>query len=183
MRTFHIALLSAFVLFAAASPAPAQADREAEAWTSVKDSADVADVSGFLQAFPDGDFASEARLKYSLLAHDKLPPVVQQLDLRYPSTARGVAIRARRFVILDVIVKPDGKAQSAAYTRRSGVDVMDVAARAAALKATYLPAVENGVAVQEHLRLTLEFNQVCSAAANGVNECSDFNNARGLGRP
>jgi len=147
------------------------------------DSDNVEDFRAFLKAFPKGEFANEARRKYSLLAHDKLPPRVQQLELHYPMTARGDAFRARRWVILDVIVKPDGKAENATFIRRSGVDVMDDAARAAARRATYLPALDNGVAVQEHMRLTVEFNQVCSPAAAGVNDCFDFNNAHGLGRP
>jgi hypothetical protein len=75
MRTLGIALLSAFILIALiASPAPAQADREAASWTSIIDSDNVEDFRGFLKAFPKGEFANEARRKYSLLAHDKLPP-------------------------------------------------------------------------------------------------------------
>jgi len=143
----------------------------------------VEDFRGFLEAFPKGEFANEARRKYSLLAHDKLLPSVQQLELRYPMTARGDAFRARRSVILDVIVTPDGKAENVTYTKRSGVDVMDDAARAAARRAAYLPAVDNGGPVLEHMRLTIVFGQVCSPAAMGVNDCFDFNNAHGLDRP
>jgi TonB family protein len=82
-----------------------------------------------------------------------------------------------------VIVNPDGKAENVTYTRRSGVDVMDYAATGAAQRATYLPAVDNGVPMQEHMRLRVVFNQVCSPAASGLYECFNFNNARGLGRP
>jgi TonB family protein len=147
------------------------------------DSANIEDFRDFLKAFPNGGFANAARRKYSLLAHDKLPPRVQQIELRYPTTARGDAFRARRFVILDVIVNSDGKAENVTYTRRSGVDAMDYAATSAARKATYLPAVDNGIPVQEHMSLRLEFHQVCSAAAASGAECFNFNNARGLGRP
>ena len=184
MRRLRIALLSAVILVPfLASPAASQADLEAQSWASIMGSDNIEDVRNFLQAFPKGEFANEARRKYSVLTHDKLPPSVRLLELRYPATARGVAFRARRYVILDVIVNPEGKTQKVTYTRKRGVDAMDYAANGAARRATYLPAMDNGVAVQEHMSLTVEFHQECSRAALGVIECMNFNNARGLGRP
>ncbi len=115
------------------------------------DAANADDVRAFLVRFPNGEFANEARRKYSLLAHDKLPPRVQHVELHYPLNARGLTFRALRSVILDAVVSPGGKADNITFTRRRGVDAMDEAAISAARKATYLPAVDNGTAVQQHL--------------------------------
>ena len=65
MRTLEFAPLSAVVLFAfVASPAPAQGDREAASWTSIMNSHDPEDFRDFLQAFPRGEFANDARERY-----------------------------------------------------------------------------------------------------------------------
>jgi len=187
MRTIRLGIgvvIGAIVsIYALPLVAAGQPDDETLAWAAIMDSQSATEIRTFMGAFPNGKFTKDARLKYSLLAQTSLPPQVQELHLVYPNTARGDAFRSRRVVILDVLVGPDGKAETVTYTRHSGVDVMDYAANGAAKRATYLPAVENGVAVKAHLSLPVEFGQVCSAAASGVSECFDFNNARGLGRP
>lgn len=154
--------------------ASAQNPGEAAAWQSVGSSASAAQLLAFLDTYPTGQFAPEARQKYSLLANVTLPPRVQRIDVRFPQEARdiGRSLGPIRVAKLDILVQPDGRATDVTLATSSGFDPYDEAAVAAARMATYLPAVDHGMAVASPLAYDVSFGFLCNRAAGDIT-CDD----------
>jgi TonB family protein len=145
----------------------AQNAGEAAAWESLKASGSAQQLQAFLDSYPTGQFAPEARQKYSLAANMMLAPKVQHIDVRFPEEARdlGRSLGPIRVAKLNVLVQPDGKAQNVTVAESSGFDAYDQAAVAAARSATYLPAVDHGMAVASPLNYDVSFGFLCNRAA------------------
>jgi len=128
----------------------------------------------FLDTYPAGQFAPEARQKYSLAANMTLPPHVQRIDVRFPIEARdiGRSLGPIRVAKLNILVQPDGRASGVTLAMSSGFDPYDQAAVAAARMATYLPAVDHGMAVASPLNYDVSFGFLCNRAAGDVT-CDD----------
>ena len=127
----------------------------------------------FARYFPKGKYIGEARKKYVELTQGMQPPKDVYFEVNFPRDASALAFSVgSRFVVLDVVVQPDGTAGAIKITRRSGFDPMDRAAVGAARRAVYLPAVENGVAVTAHMPLTINFKILCPGEFSLVS-CKD----------
>ena len=154
--------------------AVAQGAGEASAWESIRSSASAAQLMAFLDTYPTGQFAPEARQKYSVAANMTLPPQVQRIDVRFPEEARdiGRSLGPIRVAKLNILVQPDGRASDVTLATSSGFDPYDQAAVAAARMATYLPAVDHGLAVASPLNYDVSFGFLCNRAAGDVT-CDD----------
>ena len=154
--------------------AVAQGAGEASAWESIRSSGSAAQLMAFLDTYPTGQFAPEARQKYSVAANMTLPPQVQRIDVRFPQEARDVGrtLGPIRVAKLNILVQPDGRASDVTLAMSSGFDPYDQAAVAAARMATYLPAVDHGMAVSSPLNYDVSFGFLCNRAAGDVT-CDD----------
>jgi TonB family protein len=154
--------------------AAAQSAGEASAWESIRSSGSAAQLMAFLDTYPTGQFAPEARQKYSLAANMTLPPQVQRIEVRFPIEARdiGRSLGPIRVAKLNILVQPDGRASDVTLAMSSGFDPYDQSAVAAARMATYLPAVDHGMAVASPLSYDVSFGFLCNRAAGDVT-CDD----------
>jgi TonB family protein len=161
----------AFAVFSGA--VLAQEDEEAAAWQSISASGSAEQLRAFLDEFPAGEFAAEARQKYSVMTGGMLPPEVKDIEIRFPLDARrvGRTLGPMRVVTLDIVVQPDGKAREVELSTSSGFDRYDSAARQAAREATYLPGLERGMAVESHLEYEISFGLLCNRAAGTRPDC------------
>jgi TonB family protein len=164
MRSTLLAIAAMGLLHVSAA---AQDAGEVAAWEPLKASGSAQQLQAFLDAYPTGQFAPEARQKYSLTANMMLAPKVQHVDVRFPQEARdlGRSLGPIRVAKLSVLVQPDGKAQAVTLAESSGFDAYDEAAVAAARSATYLPGVDNGMAVESRLDYDVSFGFLCNRAA------------------
>ena len=154
--------------------AVAQGAGEASAWESIRSSGSAAQLMAFLDTYPTGQFAPEARQKYSFAANTTLPPQVQRIEVRFPEEARdiGLSLGPIRVAKLNILVQPDGRAMDVMLAMSSGFDPYDQAAVAAARMATYLPAMDHGMAVASPLNYDVSFGFLCNRAAGDVT-CDD----------
>ena len=151
-------------------PASAQNAGEAAAWEPLRSSGSAQQLQAFLDTYPTGQFAPEARQKYSLAANMMLAPQVQSIDVRFPTEIRriGRSVGPMRVVKLNILVQPDGKASDVKMVSSSGFDPYDGAAVEAARKATYLPAVDHGMAVELRFDYDVSFGLLCNRAAGNT---------------
>ena len=154
-------------------PALAQSSNEAGAWLQIKDSPSADQLKAFLNSFPKGAFASEARQKLSLVADEVLPAEVRDISIRFPAEARrlGHSIGPMRVVTLAIQVRADGTASGVDIAKSSGFDLYDKAAVAAARSATYLPSIDHGAPVASRLDYDVSFGLVCNRAAGSPPDC------------
>ena len=154
--------------------ASAQNPGEAAAWESIGSSGSATQLMAFLDTYPAGQYAPEARQKYSLLANMMLPPRVQRIEVRFPEEARdlGRSLGPIRVAKLNVLVQPDGRASEVTVATSSGFGPYDEAAVGAARMATYLPAVDHGMAVASPLDYDVSFGFLFNRAAGDVT-CDD----------
>lgn len=154
--------------------AAAQSAGEASAWESAKSSGSASQLMAFLNAYPTGQFAPEARQQYSLTADMMLAPQIQHIDVRFPVEARdiGLSLGPRRVAKLNIVVQQDGKASDVTLAETSGFDPYDGAAIEAARNATYLPAINRGMAVEGRFAYDVSFGFLCNRAAGDVT-CDD----------
>ena len=150
--------------------AVAQNAGEAAAWESIKSSGSAAQLMAFLDSYPAGRFAPEARQKYSLAANTMLAPQVQAIDPRIPLEARRVArtLGALRVVKLNILVQRDGKARDVQLVATSGYDLYDREAMRAAQSATYLPGLDRGMAVESRMDYEVSSGLLCNRAAGNT---------------
>jgi TonB family protein len=150
--------------------AVAQNTSEAAAWEPIRSSASAAQLMAFLESYPSGQFAPEARQKYSQAANSTLTPQVQSIELRIPLEARrvGRTLGPLRVVKLNILVQPDGKARDVELIRTSGYDPYDKEAMSAAQSATYLPGLDRGMAVESRMDYDVSFGLLCNRAAGNV---------------
>jgi TonB family protein len=173
-RASVVRVLAVLFLSLSSWPVAAQPGSEAVAWSAIADSQSAADFKDFVEAFPKGNFAKDARLKYSLLAQTTVPPRTVQIQVNYPKDAAALPFSVgAREVVLDVVVEADGKASQIKIARRSGFDPMDQAAVGAARRASYLPGVENGVAVRASMTLRINFGGVRCPGEYSLVSCKD----------
>ena len=154
--------------------ASAQNPGEAAAWETIGSSGSPAQLRAFLETYPTGQFAPEARQKYSLAANMMLAPKVQRIDVQFPQEAEGLGLSlgAVRVAKLNILVQPDGRASDVTLAETSGYDPYDGAAIEAARKAAYLPAMDHGMAVESRFAYDVSFGFLCNPAAGGIN-CDD----------
>jgi TonB family protein len=171
LRSTVLAIGSLCLLHASAY---AQNPGEAAAWESIGSSGSATQLMAFLETYPTGQFAPEARQKFSLAANMMLAPQVQRIDVRFPEEARdlGRSLGPIRVAKLNILVQPDGRASDVTLATSSGFDAYDQAAVAAARMATYLPAVDHGMAVASSLDYDVSFGFLCNRAAGDVT-CDD----------
>jgi TonB family protein len=95
---------------------------------------------------------------------------VQHIDVRFPAEIRriGRSVGPMRVAKLEILVQTDGKAGDVKLVTSSGFDPYDRAAVEAARIATYLPARENGVAVESRLNYDVSFGLLCNRAAGNA---------------
>ena len=164
------------IAIAALTPlaAASQSAGEASAWESVKVSPTADQLKAFLDSYPDGAFAAQARQKYTLEAKTTLEPKMQDFEIVFPNQARrvGRSLGATRTVKLDILVGANGKAADVDIADSSGFDVYDQTAVAAARDATYLPAVRNGMPVEARMAYEVSFGLLCNRAA-GNSTCDN----------
>jgi TonB family protein len=155
-------------------PAAAQNPGEAAAWASIKMPGSADQLKAFLDKFPNGQFAPEARQKYSIVANMMLAPEVQHMSVQFPEDARRSAadIGPLRVVKLNILVQQDGKASDVKVAQTSGFDPFDQAAIEAAKDATYLPAMNHGMPVESQMAYDVSFGFLCNRAAGDVT-CDD----------
>ena len=150
--------------------AVAQDVGEAAAWESIRSSGSAAQLKAFLDSYPTGQFAPEARQKYSLAANMMLTPEVRTIDLRIPLDARrvGRTLGPLRAVKLNILVQQDGKARDVKLVKGSGYDGYDREAMRAARSATYLPGLNHGMAVEARMDYEISFGLLCNRAAGNT---------------
>jgi TonB family protein len=167
---WHWTVLALAALCVLPISAVAQSAGEAAAWESIKASGSAAQLKSFLDAYPTGQFAPEAREKYSLAANLMLTPQVQTIDLRIPLEARrvGRTLGPLRVVKLSILVQPDGKARDVGLVKTSGYDPYDREAMRAAQSATYLPGLDHGKAVESRMDYDISFGLMCNRAAGNA---------------
>lgn len=151
----------------------AQDGDEAAVWQSISASGSAEQLKAFLDEYPAGQFAPEARQKYSLMTSGMLPPEVKDIEIRFPLDARrvGRTLGPMRVVKLDIVVQPDGKARDVEVSNSSGYDRYDSAARQAAREATYLPGLDRGMPVESRLEYDVSFGLLCNRAAGTRPDC------------
>ena len=95
---------------------------------------------------------------------------VQRIDVRFPAEIRriGRSVGPLRVAKLEILVQTDGKAGDVRLAASSGFDPYDRAAVEAARLATYLPAMENGRAVESRLNYDVSFGLLCNRAAGNA---------------
>jgi TonB family protein len=150
--------------------AAAQERSEAAAWASVRTSQSLDQLEDFLDLYPTGQFAQEAREKYSRVANTRLAPDVQYIDVKFPSDVirYGRSIGPFRVTTLDIIVEPNGRAGGVRIAQSSGFDAYDNAALAAARDATYLPALDRGRRVERRMNYDVSFGFLCNRATGNT---------------
>jgi len=148
-------------------PAAAQNADESAAWESIKISGSADQLKAFLDTFPTGKFAPEARQKYSMAANTKLTPEVMNIDVQFPGEVRrmGRSVGPIRVVKLDILVQQNGKTSDVKVATSSGFDRYDSAAVEAARAATYLPAMDHGMPVESRMDYEISFGLLCNRAA------------------
>jgi hypothetical protein len=106
--------------------AVAQSAGETAAWESTKAAGSADQLKAFLDAYPAGQFAPEARQKYSVVANTMLPAQVQHIDIQFPGEARriGRTLGPVRVAKLNILVQQDGKASDVKLVTSSGFDPM-----------------------------------------------------------
>src|SRR5262245_18002072 len=116
--------LALMVLAGFGGSALAQDGDEAAAWQSIGASGSVEQLKAFLEEFPAGAFAEQARQKFSVMTNGMLPPEVKDIEVRFPLDARrvGRTVGPMRVVKLDIVVQPDGKARDVEVSKSSGYD-------------------------------------------------------------
>jgi TonB family protein len=151
-------------------PAWAQNAGEAVAWNAIRTSGSTDQLKAFLDTYPTGQFAPEARQKYSLAANTMLAPQVQSIDLEIPLDARrvGRTLGPLRVVKLNIVVQPDGKARDVELAETSGYDGYDREAMRAARSAIYLPGLDHGMAVEARMDYQVSFGLLCNRAAGNT---------------
>jgi TonB family protein len=164
--SFAAIMWAGFVLMST----PAMADDEADTWSAVSNSQSAGDFAEFLNAFPRGAHANEARQKYSLISGEMLAPVIQSIQVRFPRDAanNALAVGPSRITKLDILVKKDGTAGTIKIVQRSGYDPFDSAAVGGARRATYLPAVDHGMPVDAYMPYEVNFRLLCAPEATGM---------------
>jgi TonB family protein len=173
----HMALrfsgLALMVLAGFSGSVLAQDGDEAMAWQAISTSATADQLKAFLDEYPAGAFAEQARQKYSVMTNGMLPPEVKDIEVRFPLDARrvGRTVGPMRVVKLDIVVQPDGKARDVEVSKSSGYDRYDSAARQAAREATYLPGLDRGMAVESRMEYDVSFGLLCNRAAGGRPDC------------
>jgi TonB family protein len=164
-------LCSTVLAIAAASllhmSAAAQNANEAAAWEAIQMSGSADQLNAFLAEFPTGQFAPEARQKYSVVANTMLAPKVQHIDVQFPEDIRSIGrdIGPLRVVKLNILIQQDGRASQVDVVETSGFDRYDEVAKEAARNATYLPAVDHGMAVEAQMPYDVSFGFLCNRAA------------------
>jgi TonB family protein len=150
--------------------AVAQNAGEATAWEPIRSSGSAAQLMTFMESYPTGQFATEARLKYRLAANTMQAPRVKTIDLRIPLEARrvGRTLGPLRVVRLNILVGQDGKARDVELVRTSGYDPYDREAMRAVQSATYLPGLDRGMAVESRMDYEVSFGLLCNRAAGNV---------------
>ena len=95
---------------------------------------------------------------------------VQHIDVRFPAEIRriGRSVGPMRVAKLEILVQTDGKAGDVKLVTSSGFDPYDRAAVEAARLASYLPARENGMAVELRLNYDVSFGLLCNRAAGNA---------------
>jgi TonB family protein len=95
---------------------------------------------------------------------------VQHIDVRFPAEIRriGRSVGPLRVAKLEILVQTDGKAGDVKLVTSSGFDPYDRAAVEAARLASYLPARENGMAVESRLNYDVSFGLLCNRAAGNA---------------
>ena len=95
---------------------------------------------------------------------------VQHIDVRFPAEIRriGRSVGPMRVAKLEILVQTDGKARDVKLVTSSGFDPYDRAAVEAARLASYLPARENGMAVELRLNYDVSFGLLCNRAAGNA---------------
>ena len=95
---------------------------------------------------------------------------VQHIDVRFPAEIRriGRSVGPLRVAKLEILVQTDGKAGDVKLVTSSGFDPYDRAAVEAARLASYLPARENGMAVELRLNYDVSFGLLCNRAAGNA---------------
>lgn len=151
-------------------PAWAQNAGEAVAWNAIRTSGSPDQLKAFLDNYPTGQFAPEARQKYSLAANAMLAPQVQSIDLEIPLDARrvGRTLGPLRVVKLNIVVQPDGKARDVELVETSGYDGYDREAMRAARSAIYLAGLDHGMAVEARMDYQVSFGLLCNRAAGNT---------------
>jgi TonB family protein len=159
--------VAAACLLSAAAPNP----DEAAAWEPIKVSGSADQLKAFLDAYPNGTFAREARQKYSVIANAMLAPVMQKIKVGFPSDARrlGRSVGPIRVVKLDILVQQDGKAANVDVADSSGFIPYDNAALAAVRGATFLPAINHGMPVESRMAYEVSFGLLCNRATGNLN--------------
>jgi TonB family protein len=99
-----------------------------------------------------------------------IPAKVERIDVRFPGDIRriGRSVGPMRVVKLDILVQRDGKAGDVTLAMSSGFTRYDNAAVEAARNATYVPATEQGMAVDSRLSYDVSFGLLCNRAAGNV---------------
>jgi TonB family protein len=166
-------VLAAAVLSVLGGSALGQDADEAAAWQSIAASGTVEQLRTFLDQYPTGQFAQQARQKYSQTTNGMLAPEVKEIEVRFPLDARrvGRTLGAMRVVTLDIVVQPDGKAREVEVSKSSGYDRYDSAARQAAREAVYLPGLDRGTAVESRMEYEVSFGLLCNRAAGTRPDC------------
>jgi TonB family protein len=176
-RTAAVAALLGLCFPAAAQIGPSTgigAVGETAAWEAVKNSDSADSLKAFLDKYPKGANAREARQRYSLAANTMLPAEIQKIDVKFPNDARriGRSLGALRVVTLDLLVRADGSVDDVDLAKSSGFDAYDKEAQSAARQATLLPAVNRGKPVESRLSYDVSFGLLCNRAA-GNHSCDD----------
>ena len=152
----------------------ADAAGEAAAWDTIKDNGSADQVKAFLDTYPKGAHASEARQKYSAAANTMLPAEVQTINVKFPNDARrvGRTLGAMRVVTLDILVRADGSIEDVDIGKSSGFDAYDKEAQSAVREAKFLPAMNRGKPVESRLSYDVSFGLLCNRAA-GNHSCDN----------
>jgi protein TonB len=103
-------------------------------------------------------------------ANTVIPAQVQRINVRFPAEIRriGRSVGPMRVVKLNILVRQDGRAGDVRMVESSGFDPYDKAAVEAARNATYVPAMDRGMAVESRLDYDVSFGLLCNRAAGNV---------------
>jgi TonB family protein len=153
--------------------AAAQSGSEAAVWASIEGSGSADQLKAYLDQYPTGQHAPEARRRFSQSANAMLPPEVQSIQVRFPQEVRrlGHSVGPLRVVKLGISVQRDGRASGVTVVQSSGLDLYDKAAAQAARDATYLPAVDRGMTVDARMDYDVSFGLLCNRAAGSPPDC------------
>jgi TonB family protein len=160
--------LLAIALTSASLNSPAVADAgETIARNSIKTVELAVQHSAYLLAFPDGLFAQEPKQKYRRIADTMSAAQLKKIEVVFPKEIRryGRSVGPLRVAKLTIVVGTDGKARDVQIAQSSGFDPYDKAALSAAKEATYVPAMNNGAAVESRLDYDISFQLLCNKSA------------------